>query len=94
MLSDLKHPQLKKALLLSAELGIGRETKDSREWAKFMGLPEMHSFNVARHIAEVGREINDAFGFDFIDMHFPKWKTSTKFYRAFSVTVEKTLKVR
>jgi len=94
MLTNLKHSELKKALLLSAELGIGKETKDSREWARFMGLPEMHSFNVARHIAEVGREINDALGFDYIDMHFPKWKPSTKFYRAFSVTTEETLKVR
>ena len=78
MLKNLRHSTIREALLLCGTLGIGKNTENVMEWAKFMGLPDKYwtgtqNHIIGNHIAETGRKINNAMGYDYIAINFPKW---------------------
>ena len=78
MIDNLKRSTLTEALLLCGALNIGKETESVMEWAKFMGLPDRYwtgtqNHIIGNHIANAGKEINRAMGYDYIAEKFPKW---------------------
>ena len=84
MLKDLRHQNIREALLLCADLGIGMNTSSVMEWAKFMGLPDTYwtgtlNHIIGNHIASTGKEINREMGYDYIAQKFPNWKNNPKY---------------
>jgi hypothetical protein len=81
MLTDLTHDKIKKALVLCAQLGIGKNTKSVIEWAYFMGLPDEYwngskRHIIGNHIATSGKKLNHTMGYDYIAEHFPNWSNN------------------
>ena len=81
MLKDLRHQNIQEALLLCGALGIGMNTSSVMEWAKFMGLPDKYwtgtqNHIIGNHIADAGKKINRAMGYDYISQKFPNWKNN------------------
>ena len=82
MIDNLKRSTLTEALLLCGALNIGKETESVMEWAKFMGLPDRYwtgtqNHIIGNHIANAGKKINRAMGYDYIAEKFPKWSKNS-----------------
>jgi hypothetical protein len=84
MLKDLRHSTIKEALLFCGSMGIGKSTESVMEWAKFMGLPDEYwtgtqNHIIGNHIANAGKKINSALGYDYIAEHFPNWAKNSRY---------------
>ena len=79
-IDNLKHATLIEELVKCASLGYGKNTKDTWEWANFIGYTGSADKNfVQLNISKAGKKLNEQMGYDFIKQHYPLWSNNPKY---------------